>query len=192
MPSSCLRGPKDTTLRGQTNNHVISRFNILHILMTKLESLNSRLVNWVILWWPQKTVKGQALADFLAAHSVSETSKLNEDIPDEVIKTNMTSNDKVWQMFFDGVSRMGPKEIVRVGVVFISPHNHVLPCAFSLTEPCSNNVAGYNALLVGLQLIRQMGYNVLKPMVTPCWLSVKSNERIRFVMKIWYLFTRNY
>ena len=81
---------------------------------------------------------------------VPETSKLNEDIPDEVIKTNMTSNDKVWQMFFDGILRMGPKEIVRVVVVFISPHNHVLPCAFSLTEPCSNNVTEYNALLVGL------------------------------------------
>jgi len=51
---------------------------------------------------PQKAIKGQALADFLAAHPVSETSKLHEDIPDEVIEANMTSSDDVWQIFFDG------------------------------------------------------------------------------------------
>ena len=62
-------------------------------------------------------------------------------------------------MFFDGVSRIGPKGkiIAGVGVVFISPQNHVLPRAFSLTESCSDNVAEYNALLIGLQLAHEMG-----------------------------------
>ena len=62
-------------------------------------------------------------------------------------------------MFFDGASRTGPKGniIAGVGVVFISPKNHVLPCAFSLTEPYSNNVTDYNDLLIGLQLTQQMG-----------------------------------
>jgi len=49
-----------------------------------------------------------------------------------------------------------------VGVVFISPQNHVLPRAFSLTEPCSNNVTEYNALLIGLQLAYEMGVRYLK------------------------------
>ena len=71
---------------------------------------------------PQKAIKGQALADFLAAHPVLETSKLYEDIPNEVIETNMTSSDDIWQMFFDGASRTGPegKNITGVGVVFVS------------------------------------------------------------------------
>jgi len=62
-------------------------------------------------------------------------------------------------MFFDGASRTDPtnKIIAGVGVVFISPENHILPCAFSLTEPYSNNVTEYNALLIGLQLAQQMG-----------------------------------
>jgi len=47
-------------------------------------------------------------------------------------------------------------------VVFISPQNHVLPRAFSLTEPCSNNVAKYNALLIGLQLAQEMGERYLQ------------------------------
>jgi len=54
---------------------------------------------------PQMAIKGQALADFLAAHPVSEISKLHEDIPDEVIKVNMTLSNDVCQIFFDGASR---------------------------------------------------------------------------------------
>jgi len=63
-----------------------------------------------------------------------------------------------------GTSRTGPKGkiVAGVGVVFISPGNHVLPHAFSLTEPCSNNVVEYNALLIGLHLTQQMGVQYLE------------------------------
>ena len=120
-----------------------------------------------MLFVPQKAVKGQALAEFLAAHPVLKSSKLHEDIPDEVFESNLTSEDEVWQMFFDGASRIGPKGkiIAGVGVVFISPQNHVLPRAFFLTESCSNNVAEYNAILIGLQLAHEMGDATLKLMV---------------------------
>jgi len=46
--------------------------------------------------------------------------------------------------------------------VFVSPNDHVLPRAFSLTESCSNNVAEYNALITSLQLAQQMGLKYLK------------------------------
>jgi len=73
-------------------------------------------------------------------------------MPDEIFEFNLTLEDEVWQMFFDGASRIVPKGkiITGVGVVFISPQNHVLPRAFSLTESCSNSVTEYNALLIGL------------------------------------------
>ena len=48
-----------------------------------------------MLFVPQKAVKGQALADFLAAHPVPESSKLHEDILDEVFEFNITSEDEV-------------------------------------------------------------------------------------------------
>ena len=117
------------------------------------------MANWVILlsqydmtFVPQKAIKSQSFADFLAAHPVSKSSKLHEDIPDEVIEANKTSSDDVWEFFFDGASRTEPKGkiIARVGAVFISPENRVLPHAFSLIEPYSNIVAKYNALLIGL------------------------------------------
>ena len=89
-----------------------------------------------MIFIPQMAVKGQALVEFLTAHPVLEHSKLHEDILDEVFESNVTSEDEVWQMFFDGASRIGPEGriITGVGVVFISPQNYVLPRAFSLTE----------------------------------------------------------
>src|SRR3954470_8448668 len=62
-------------------------------------------------------------------------------------------------MYFDGASRTIPRGalVAWVGIILISPQNHVIPHAFSLTEPCTNNVAKYNALLIGLQLAHQLG-----------------------------------
>jgi len=79
------------------------------------------------------TVKGQALADFLGAHPVPETSKLHTDISDEVIKANMTSEDNVWQMFFDGTLRTSPttRTLLEWGcylsllrIIFFLVHSH--------------------------------------------------------------------
>ena len=47
-----------------------------------------------MLFIPQKAIKGQELAEFLAAHLVPESSKLHEDIPDEIFESNITSEDK--------------------------------------------------------------------------------------------------
>lgn len=67
-------------------------------------------------------------------------------------------------MFFDGASRTGPKSniITGVGVVLISPNDLVIHRAYSLMEPCSNNVAEYNTLIVGLQLAKQLEVDFLE------------------------------
>ena len=64
---------------------------------------------------------------------------------------------------FDGASRVGSKGkiVAGVGVVFVSPDDHVLPRAFSLMEPCSNNVTEYNTLLIGFRLAQQTGVKYL-------------------------------
>jgi len=70
-------------------------------------------------------------------------------------------------MFLNGASRTSSKGKIVTGmaVMFVSPENHVLPRAFSLTKPCSN-IAEYNALLIGLHLTQQMGVRYLEA-VTP-------------------------
>ncbi|XP_020270743.1 uncharacterized protein LOC109845905 [Asparagus officinalis] len=111
-----------------------------------------------IHFMPQKSVKGQAICDLMASYPLAVKTDLFEDLPDEHPKVNTTSPVEAWQMFFDGTSRVGTSGsiVVGVGVVLTSLPNHVLPRAFSLTEPCTNNLAEYNALLIGLELAREL------------------------------------
>jgi len=122
-----------------------------------------------MLFIPQKVVKGQALVDLLVAHPVSKSSKLHEDIPDEFFESNITSEDEVWQMFFDGALRIGPKGkiITGMGVVYISSQNHVLPRTFSLMESCFNNVAEYMLYSLAFNSPMKWGYAILRLMVIP-------------------------
>lgn len=59
----------------------VYRINPLKVLMTQADSLNDRLARWSILlscydirYTPAKAIKGQALADFLVEHHLSEDS----------------------------------------------------------------------------------------------------------------------
>ena len=101
--------------------------------MTKPSSLNGRLAKWAILlsqyemhFLPQKAIKGQAVADFLAEHPDPRAAKLYEDLPDEVAEVCLAQTSfegQVWQLFFDGASRASPKghTVAGVGVVLVSP-----------------------------------------------------------------------
>jgi len=46
--------------------------------------------------------------------------------------------------------------------VIVSPQNYIIPCGFFFTEPCSNNVVEYNALLIGMQLVEEIGVKHLE------------------------------
>ena len=112
-------------------------------------------------------MKGQAVADFLAEHPDLRVTKLYKNLPNEVAEVCLTQTSfegHIWQLFFDGASRTGPRGniVAGVGVVLISPRNYVIPRAFSLTEPCSNNAAEYNAFLIGMQIADKIGVKNLE------------------------------
>ncbi|XP_020695005.1 uncharacterized protein LOC110108627 [Dendrobium catenatum] len=121
-------------------------------------SLTGRLARWAVLllqfdiiYMSQKAVKGQALADFLAAHPIPVDSPLNDDLPDEqIMQVEEENKSQSWEMYFDGASSIRlvrPPNIARaragVGLMRFS---------FSLTEPRTNNEAEYEALLAGLEI----------------------------------------
>ena len=47
-------------------------------------------------------------------------------------------------------------------VVFMSPQRQILPYSFRLSELCSNNIAEYQALIIGLQMAVYMEITTLK------------------------------
>jgi ribonuclease HI len=79
--------------------------------------------------------------------------------PIEIIKQSITScedpppNTYVWKMFFDGASY---KEGVGVGVVFISPTQEIISLSYKLEFETTNNVAEYEALVLGLRDAKDM------------------------------------
>ena len=77
--------------------------------------------------------------------------------------TETSFEEQVWQLFFD-IAGMSPTGniVAEVVVVFVSPQNYLIPHAFSLTKPCSNNIVEYNALLIGMQLAEEIGVKNLK------------------------------
>ena len=56
-------------------------------------------------------------------------------------------------MYFDGAThRYG----AGAGVVFVTPQEEVIPYSFTLINHCSNNVAEYQALILGLEMAVDM------------------------------------
>ncbi|XP_070042376.1 uncharacterized protein [Nicotiana tomentosiformis] len=56
-------------------------------------------------------------------------------------------------MYFDGVAHCGE---AGAGVVFVTSQGEVLPYSFTLTKLYSNNVAKYQALIIGLEMAVEM------------------------------------
>jgi len=56
------------------------------------------------------------MADFLANYPVPGTLRVYDDLPNEIAEVNLinaSSEEQVWQLFFDGASRASPKEYHR-------------------------------------------------------------------------------
>src|SRR4051812_46593395 len=84
---------------GQTI-YVVSRVNPLRLLMTKPSVLNGRLTKWAMLlsqydmhFLPQKSTKGQVIADFLAENPRSDPAILYEELRDETAEVHSTQAD---------------------------------------------------------------------------------------------------
>ncbi|CAM8911138.1 unnamed protein product [Rhodiola kirilowii] len=137
--------------------HVVSKADPIKYILSR-PVLSGRLAKWAMLlkqydlvFVPQKATKGQAIADFFTDHPVPAEWEFSIDLPGEDIF--YIDVLPPWKMFFDGAAR---RDGAGAGVVFVSPENHLLPFSFTLTQLCSNNMAEYQALLLGLQMARQI------------------------------------
>ena len=133
--------------------HLVARADPIKYILAK-PVLSGRLAKWAVIlqscdivYVPQKAIKGQALADFLADHPAPSNWEFTDDLPDEEVFYIETMPP--WAMYFDGAAR---RDGAGAGVVFVTPQRQVLPYAFILGELCSNNVAEYQALIIGLQM----------------------------------------
>jgi len=79
-----------------------------------------------------------------------------DDLSDDGV---MLVETKSWQLYFDGAAR---NRGGGVGIVFVTPSGGLIPYSFSLLEICSNNVAEYEAIIIGLELAIKMHIDQLE------------------------------
>ncbi|GMP56888.1 hypothetical protein CsSME_00021196 [Camellia sinensis var. sinensis] len=147
---------------------LISRADPLKYILSR-PILSGKIEKWVVILQQfaieyvfQRAVKGQALADCLAAHPIPDNSPLVTDLPDEEVM--QVEIQKGWEMYFDGASRSpdgkkqeNPKNNkVGIGIVFVTPDNAIITHSFALSEGCSNNEAEYETVIAGLELALQI------------------------------------
>jgi hypothetical protein len=120
---------------------VICKSDIIkHILSAPM--LKGRLGKWMFalsefnIWYqPVKAIKGQALADLII----------------ERINTNVaTLSVRVWAMYFDGSAC---KDGCGVGILLVSPRGVTYSFSIRLPAPCTNNLAKYEAVRRGMELL---------------------------------------
>jgi ribonuclease HI len=121
---------------------VVTGFPIGDILHNK-EAIR-RIAKWAcelgahdIEFRPRTTIKTQALVDF-----VSEWTE--QQVPDN------PETAEVWQMYFDGSLKL---QGAGAGILFIAPGGEQLKYALQLLFSASNNVAEYEALIHGLNIV---------------------------------------
>jgi hypothetical protein len=95
-----------------------------------------------ITYEPCHAIKSQALADFFVEWEEAQQPTSPADI-------------KHWTLYFDGSKNL---EGARAGIVLISPKGDTMRYVLQLQfEPCTNNVAEYEALLPGMRVAKEMG-----------------------------------
>ncbi|XP_038716913.1 uncharacterized protein YpeP-like [Tripterygium wilfordii] len=133
--------------------YIVSKTDLLKYMLSK--SLLTKkvgiwslaLTEFTLTWKPQKAVKGQALVDCLANRQTVEVS-------DEEVQSMCFSQEALWILKFDGLST---NQATEVGIVIESPRGTKSTLSFNLDFDCTNNQAYYEALLIGLEILKELG-----------------------------------
>ena len=134
--------------------HVIAQTDVIRYMLTR-PIVRGRIGKWTIAlsefslqYVPQKAVKGQALADFLAQHPSPY------DFGEDNVEIGMVeTRDNFWTMYFDGSST---STSAGVGIAIQSPHRHRWYFSLKLDFECTNNQAEYEALVIGLGILHEL------------------------------------
>ncbi|XP_024171593.1 uncharacterized protein LOC112177542 [Rosa chinensis] len=153
---------------------IIAQTDLVKYMLSR-PILRGRIGKWVLAlsefslqYVPQKAVKGQAIADFLAHHPPLELPVLKEleiacntatlldkaCIPEYAVWYQATISLQPWVLFFDG-SRTDA--MAGAGIVLENPAGDRFSYSFQLTFQCTNNQAEYEALIIGLEVLLEMG-----------------------------------
>jgi hypothetical protein len=130
----------------------------VHTSLTLGEILNNReatgkIAKWAIelsmydiVYKPRTTTKAQALSDFMAEWTETQTPPKEREL-------------EYWTINFDGSLQL---QGARAGILGTSPKGESFKYVLQIYFPASNNVVEYEALLHGLRIATTLGIHRLK------------------------------
>ena len=130
-------------------------------LLGRISKWQVMLSEFDITYVSQSSKKGQVLADHLANSPVPEETQasfLVEDLVEHGEETGVPSTPK-WRMYFDGAANVNG---CGIGAVLISPEGDQFPTSARLEFPYTNNIAEYEACIMGLNMAIDMGVEKLE------------------------------
>ena len=125
-----------------------------------------------ILYVSQKIIKKSAIADFLVERANEEYEPMSFDFPNKDLMVVLQIEEEEslkkdgWRMYFDGTLNALRRG---VGAVLISPEGYHCPFTVKLSFDCINNVAEYEACVLGLQAAIEKKIKSLLCMVILPW-----------------------
>lgn len=95
------------------------------------------------MYMPLKAMKGQVVADFIVDRVIVET-------PQNYLEL------EPWKLYFDGYRHENGIGI-GIGILVISPNKIPMKFKYKINGSCSNNKVKYEALIVGLKNLLDLG-----------------------------------
>ncbi|CAL2245408.1 unnamed protein product [Prunus armeniaca] len=150
--------------------YIIAKTDLIKYMLTR-PMLRGRIGKWTLAltefafrYVPQEAVKGQAVADFLADHPGEEIENMDSlDIAnaDLLTRAHTCLNNPIysvhlapWKLYFDG----SKTDITSgAGIVLEEPLGIRHCYSFQLDFQCTNNRAEYEALIIGLEILVELG-----------------------------------
>ncbi|XP_058211507.1 uncharacterized protein LOC131323676 [Rhododendron vialii] len=134
--------------------YIMSQTDLIKYLLSR-PIMRGRIGKWSLAlmefnfrYIPQKAVMGQALADFLADHPCVDIGE-ESDIGLSALEVSFTP----WTLLFDGSKT---QMVSGCGVIIISPQGLRTELSFQFDFPCTNNQAEYEAVIIGLEILRDL------------------------------------
>src|SRR4051812_8053082 len=156
-------------LRQYMLNHttlLISKMDPIKYVFEK-PALTGRIARWQMLlseydieYRAQKAVKGSVLVEYLAHQPIDDHQSIRMDFPDEDIMYLRSQDwdeplpeegpdpESKWGLIFDGASNVHGHGI---GAIIITPHGSHVPFTARICFDCTNNIAEYEACIMGLE-----------------------------------------
>ncbi|XP_022725032.1 uncharacterized protein LOC111281586 [Durio zibethinus] len=137
---------------------LIAKLDLIKYIFKK-PSLSRRITRWLVMlseydivYVSQKAIKGNVLFKFLADRATNDYEPMKLDFSDKELMTILelekdNDEEEIWRMYFDrATNAIG----YGIGAVLISPREHYYPVIARLNFNYTNNVAKYNACVMGL------------------------------------------